>query len=138
MKLDELCRYVKRCREIDMTYQQIADDLHVSKAMARLLEQGHKPGPEVSAKLGLEPSAKVLRDRARRKKQRDEYKEFHIPEYNPKECRLCYGRMVIEKAMRMIEKIPEVGTPFYDDEIGEIINTICNSKSMWQCMCEDK
>jgi len=67
MKLDELCQYVKRCREIDMTYQQIADDLHVSKAMAKLLEQGHKPGPEVSAKLGLEPSAKLSYTRNRRK-----------------------------------------------------------------------
>jgi transcriptional regulator with XRE-family HTH domain len=63
---------IKTYRENGWKYHDLAEELGITKGMVQLIERGHKPGPEVSAKLGLEPSAKVLRDRARRKKQRDE------------------------------------------------------------------
>ena len=67
MKLDTLCTWIKDCRKNGSTYAEMAHSLNISKAMVRLIEQGHKPGPEVSAKLGLEPSAKLSYTRNRRK-----------------------------------------------------------------------
>jgi len=77
MKLDELRTKIELHREMGgWTYQELADEMGISKAMVKLIENGHKPGPEICKKLNLEPSAKVLRDRARRKNQRDELKRL--------------------------------------------------------------
>lgn len=78
MKLETLSIHIKERHSAGECYQAIADDLGISKAMAHQIEHGHKPGPDVAKKLKLDPSAKVLRDRDRRKAQREELERLRI------------------------------------------------------------
>ena len=68
----DVVNYVRECRENHICYQSIADTLHISKPAAQRIFETGKVGKEIAKTLNLEPSAKILRDRERRKEQKNE------------------------------------------------------------------
>jgi hypothetical protein len=61
MTLDSLCTEIKNKRSAGkMTWQAIADDYGINRAMARLLARGYQPGKKMRGVLGLAPSVTVI------------------------------------------------------------------------------
>lgn len=79
MREQDIVNFVVLNRNSGISYQEIIDDIAVignivlSKPAAMRIYKTHKVGKEIAKTLNLEPSAKILRDRERRKEQRAEF-----------------------------------------------------------------
>ena len=76
MDMDNMRQMIAEKRANGETYQKIGEYFHIDRAMIKHIEShgGYQPSPAMAKKIGIEKpvTAKVLRDRARRKNQRDE------------------------------------------------------------------
>ena len=68
MNLYTVRQAIHNRHENDETYQSIADDLGITKAMAWQIEHGYKPGRRVSAILQLDPCPDLRYTRTRRER----------------------------------------------------------------------
>ena len=72
MTPEQLCQEIKKAHESGDSYAKIAERYHMSKPAVGRIIKGEKPKSRTCEKMNLEPSAKILRDRERRKEQKNE------------------------------------------------------------------
>jgi hypothetical protein len=54
------------------------------------------------------------------------------------ECELCKTRAILREVSRLIDQAPEINSALYDDAVGELLNQVDETISLFQCMCDEE
>jgi hypothetical protein len=57
---------------------------------------------------------------------------------NETECLFCQTRKILRQMSALLDTVPVIGSPFYDDPITDLCNEIANAESTFQCYCTEK
>jgi hypothetical protein len=52
-------------------------------------------------------------------------------------CPFCQTRAALKAAEKLLDETPVIGADFYDETIADLINSISDALSTFQCYCND-
>lgn len=75
----------------------------------------------------------ILRRCANSEELSEEYLRLTL--YPSNNCEICKGRELIEKALAIIEDMPELNIDFFDSDVVNVYNALLDAESTWDCVC---
>jgi len=99
----------------------------IEHAIWLLFDQGHEAAAEAAAT-----------DLAAQTAELEEVRRVIAPkEDGDNQCLMCKTRGALKQAEKIIDEIPVINSPVYDDAISNLLDSISNTHSVFMCMCDE-